>query len=60
VHSGAGLRMTPETQYGLVLDRELRLTNVVNPQLTFWVRGRLDSDSHFRTQISADGGLSWG
>ena len=48
------------TYHWLVLDRELSLTNVLNPQMTLWFQGKLDSYSHFRVQVSTDGGLNWG
>ena len=52
--------MPPELVQWLVLDRELSLTNVLNPQMTLWFQGKLDSYSHFRVQVSTDGGLNWG
>ena len=56
----AGPRMTPETVQWLVLNQELSLSNAVSPQLTFWLRGKLESYSNFRVQVSTDGGLNWG
>ena len=57
--STTGVRMPLETTHWLELDRELRLTNVVNPQMTFWLRGRLENYSSVRPQVSGDGGLTW-
>jgi hypothetical protein len=54
-----GPRMTPETVQWLVLNQALSLSNAASPQLTFWVRGKLDNYSQFRAQVSADGGLNW-
>jgi hypothetical protein len=51
--------MAPDTSLGLTLAGELNLTNAVNPQLTFWVRGHLLHYSGFRVQVSTDGGLNW-
>ena len=35
------VRIAPDTTLWLALAGELNLTNVVNPQLTFWVQGQL-------------------
>ena len=53
-------RMNPDTQYWLVLGGPLNLSNRVNPQLVFWVKGQLWYRSRFRVQYSTDGGLGWG
>ncbi len=54
-----GVRMGPDVQHWLVLGGELTLTNVVSPQLVFFVKGHLHYKSYFRVQYSADGGLTW-
>ena len=53
-------RMNPDTTYWLVLGGNLNLSNAVNPQLVFWVKGQLWYRSRFRVQYSTDGGLGWG
>ena len=57
--AGAGRKLSPDTQYWMEYGRELSLTNLVNPQLTFWLRGQLVNYSRFRVQVSKDGGLNW-
>ncbi|MBE0543954.1 MAG: hypothetical protein IH623_21635, partial [Verrucomicrobia bacterium] len=52
-------RMTPDTALWLVLANDLSLSNAINPQLTFWLRGQLGWRSYFRVQASTDGGLNW-
>ncbi len=52
-------RMNLDTSYALVLGGPLNLSNTVNPQLVFWVKGQLWYRSRFRVQYSTDGGLSW-
>ena len=57
--AGAGRKLSPDTQYWMEYGRELSLTNLANPQLTFWLRGQLVNYSRFRVQVSKDGGLNW-
>jgi len=52
-------RMTPDTTYFLTLAGTLNLSNTINPQLVFWVKGQLSYRSRFRVQYSTDGGLGW-
>jgi hypothetical protein len=51
--------MPPSTQLPLTLNGTLNLSNHPNAQLTFWLRGHLNTYSYFRAQVSADGGLNW-
>ena len=41
------------------LGAELVLTNTVDPQLVFWLKGSITYGSNFRWEVSADGGLTW-
>ncbi|MCC6821969.1 MAG: hypothetical protein IT579_14660, partial [Verrucomicrobia subdivision 3 bacterium] len=59
VHDTVPLRIAPDTTLWLTLAGELNLTNAVDPQLTFWVRGYLWHYSGLRFQVSTDGGLTW-
>jgi hypothetical protein len=59
VHDTVPTRMPPDTQLYLTLAGELKLTNAVNPQLTYWVRGHLTYRSYFRAQVSTNSGLNW-
>jgi hypothetical protein len=59
VHDTVPVRISPSTELTLVLGGALRLTNVVNPQMTFRVRGKLGGYSSFRVHCSTDGGLNW-
>ena len=52
-------RIPPDAQLGLVLNRELNLSNAVDPVLTFHVRGQLQHRTRFRAQVSTDRGASW-
>jgi len=52
-------RMNPDTTYWLGLGANLNLSNTVNPQLVFWVKGQLWYRSRFRVHYSTDGGLNW-
>ncbi len=52
-------RMNPDTTYWLGLGGNLNLSNTVNPQLVFWVKGQLWYRARFRVQSSTDGGLNW-
>ena len=52
-------RMNPDTTYWLGLGSPLNLSNAVNPQLVFWVKGQLPYRSRFRVHYSTDGGLNW-
>ncbi len=52
--------MNPDTTYWLALGGKLSLSNTVNPQLVFWVKGQLWDRTRFRLQYSSDGGLNWG
>ncbi len=60
VKDAPGVRMGPDVQHWLVLGSEVTLTNVVNPQLVFFVKGHLRYKSYFRVHYSANGGLTWG
>ncbi|HNR71511.1 MAG TPA: hypothetical protein PKJ00_09045, partial [Verrucomicrobiota bacterium] len=53
-------RMNPDTTYWLGLGSPLNLSNAVNPQLVFWVKGQLPYRSRFRVHYSTDDGLNWG
>ena len=53
-------RMNPDTTYWLGLGANLNLSNTVNPQLVFWLKGQLWYRSRFRVQYSTDAGLNWG
>ncbi len=53
-------RMSPDTTYWLGLGGNLCLSNTVNPQLVFWIKGQLWDRTRFRLQYSGDGGLNWG
>ncbi|NLH84269.1 MAG: hypothetical protein GX450_02440 [Verrucomicrobia bacterium] len=53
-------RMNPDTTYWLGLGSPLNLSNAVNPQLVFWVKGQLPYRSRFRVHYSTDDGLTWG
>jgi len=44
--------MGPDTQHWLALAGDLNLTNVVNPQLVFHVKGHLYYRSYFRVHYS--------
>ncbi|MEI2722565.1 MAG: hypothetical protein V9H26_03160 [Verrucomicrobiota bacterium] len=59
VHDTVPLRIAPDTTLWLTLAGEVNLTNAVDPQLTFWVRGHLWHYSGLRFQVSTDGGLTW-
>ncbi len=59
VHDTIASRLPPDTQLALVLANELSLSNVVNPFLTFRVRGHLWHYSSFRAQVSTNGGVTW-
>jgi len=59
VHDTVVTRMSPDVAMALTLAGPLSLTNAVNPQLTFWVRGKLTYRSYFRVQVSTDLGLNW-
>ena len=52
-------RMPTETELALNLASSIVLTNAVNPQLTFWVRGVINPYAWLRAQVSADGGINW-
>jgi len=52
-------QIPPDAQLALVLNRELNLSNAVNPLLTFQVRGQLWNRTRFRAQASTDGGVNW-
>ncbi len=52
-------QIPPDTQLALVLNREVNLSNAVNPLLTFQVRGQLWYRTRFRAQASTDGGVGW-
>ncbi len=52
-------RLAPNAQEVLELAGAVDLTNAVNPQLTFWVRGQLLNYSALRAQVSSDGGVNW-
>jgi hypothetical protein len=54
-----GQLLPPETQHWLTFGSEIVLSNLVNPQLTFWLRGQLPSYARFRLQLSTDAGLTW-
>jgi hypothetical protein len=58
-HDTVPTRITPDTTLWLALAGELDLTNAVNPQLSFLVRGHLWHYSGLRFQVSTDGGLNW-
>jgi hypothetical protein len=58
-HDTVPARIAPNTTLWLTLAAPLSLSNAVNPQLTFWVRGRLVHYSGLRFQVSTDGGLNW-
>jgi hypothetical protein len=49
----------PDTTLWLALAGELSLSDAVNPQLTFWMKGHLYWRTFFRVQASTDGGLNW-
>ncbi|MBN1669824.1 MAG: immune inhibitor A [Kiritimatiellae bacterium] len=51
--------LAPDTAQELTLAGELNLSNAVNPQLIFWLRGALWYKSRFRVRVSADDGLTW-
>jgi hypothetical protein len=51
--------VAPDTAHWLELAGNLNLTNAINPQLTFWVKGHLGYYSGLRFQVSTDGGVSW-
>ena len=53
-------RYSPDTPNIITFSKEVDLTNTTNPQLTFFIRGLLDSYGNFRVQVSSNGGLSWG
>ncbi len=59
VHDTVVTRMSPDVAMALTLAGPVSLTNAVNPQLTFWVRGKLTYRSYFRVQVSTDLGLNW-
>jgi len=52
-------QIPPDAQLALVLNRELNLSNAVNPLLTFQARGQLSYRTRFRAQASTDRGASW-
>ena len=58
-HDTVPVRMPPSTVLWLELAGGLNLSNAVNPQLTYWVRGHLWHYSSLRVQVSTDGGVNW-
>jgi hypothetical protein len=59
VNDTPGLPMIPDGDLRMWLNGEMNLTNTVNPQLTYWVRGGLYYRSYFRVYASVDGGYDW-
>ncbi len=53
-------RMSPDTTYWLGLGGDLSLSNTVNPQLVFWVKGNCGIGRGSGCSIPTDGGLNWG
>ncbi len=54
-----GLRMAPDTLHWAVLDRPVQLAQGSKDQATFWTRGQLNTNSHFRLNYSTNGGVTW-
>ena len=48
------------TLHSIVLNSSLDLSSAVNPQMAYWLKGRLDYKSYYRAQASSDGGKTWG
>ena len=59
VHDTVPVRIAPDTTLWLTLAGELNLTNALNPQLTFWVRGHCGTIRGCDFRYRRMAGLNW-
>ncbi len=51
--------MSTYSELAMELGGELDLSEAINPQLTFWLRGNVGNDGGFTAQASTNGGVNW-
>ncbi|NLG01654.1 MAG: hypothetical protein GX565_16110, partial [Lentisphaerae bacterium] len=59
VRNGGGVNLMSDMAYTAALGGAIDLTTAVNPTVTFWAKGTLNSYTQVRLQISLNGGVAW-